>query len=244
MIRKIDPSWKSLKKKDITIEMVKSLLTRRTDLAADFYSEILSIIGPKDMTKVYSVFCQKYRRDPSNGSQPLLYGVVESYAQIGLYEAQKGKKPVIKLSDESKIAEEFENAIKHISKARTRLDSIIVLLRRFESLSSPEARGEIRVRLVPICRNFINDLFLVEEANKLLSSYGWQKVSLESDLLSSTNYGEKANAISNMIDKIDNMKLQSKTLDRDTDASVSSLIKGTTLLFKGMWVHTSKYRHY
>jgi hypothetical protein len=224
-IRRLDNAWKSLKKKDITNEMVKRLLSTRQNLSEEFYSEILAIIGPQQMSKPIAHFCLKHRRDPGEGTLPMNISIINAYVASGLYESKKEKVPVIKLGPDTQIAEKYERAVITLSHARSRIDTIFVLLRKFASKLTPEARGVIRMHLLKSCANFLDDTRSIDETWEMLKSISWTNVIPNVDKLNNEQVIEYAIHIRLMYDKLKSIPIETITLPQKQDAEVAGIIK-------------------
>jgi len=239
----MDGVSKTLKKKEVTNEMVRNLLLSRHTPADDFYGEVQSIIGVKDMVKPLSYFCRKHRRDPKNGSSPMLVSIVQIYTTAGLYAAKKTPPPTYKMSDEAKIAEDFERCTRAISQLRTKKDAMNVEFRRFVSLTTPEARGPVRERLIRIANNVVNESDNIGSIWNELASLGWTYSIPNYEYEGPEQVNPRSKKLKEMLTKLDEQKISTITLPKQQDAEVASIIKETGIALGAITVSQVKRKN-
>jgi hypothetical protein len=205
--------------------MVRALLASRSNKAENFFSEIRDIIGKEGISKIVPIFATKYRQGPEVGTAPISYNIVEVYEKANLYNKEQPK-PVIKLSQEQVHAEKFEAAVKATNQARSKLNVIVSLMRRYNALKSAEAHGEIRVILLQTVNNFVKVLHDAMDYKRYIEEVlRWDSFIPISSNIGGATLSEVGKIMIRLLEKTSKIDMPTKTLKKDADASVTAIIK-------------------
>jgi hypothetical protein len=216
---------RSIKKKEITIEMVQTLLSTRLNPAEDFFAEIKSIIGSDNMSSVFAVF-EKKSHSPRQGSVALFSEIIQIYDRMNLYGENLKRPQVEKLEVDEKYIRDLELAARL---TRTMIGNAITtsnLLNKFCAQVTPEARGHIRG---PLTNNI---LALADKLSGLVNIppevfnevklYQWEALGT---IVGQDALADVLKGIQPIIDCLNQYKGGSKTLAKNDDASVASKVE-------------------
>jgi hypothetical protein len=225
---------KSLKKKDVTTEMVKTLLSARQDPSKDFLEEIRSIIGSANMGQVFSLF-EILGQAPDQGAAVLSHNIVDVYTKLGLYGEELHRPELDDIKIDDGYIRMLENGVKN---SRGLLANIITVqnnIGRYCNLQTPEARGVIRT---PMTNNIISLqskvealIHLPEEIYRRVCNIQWEALGY---LTSYDSLREAYKFLAPLIDQLNLYKADNKTLKKDADATVLALIESAKTRIDGL----------